>query len=431
MRGREFIMKDAYSFDQDEAGAESSYQAMYQAYQRIFARCGLDFAVVEADSGAIGGSYSHEFMVLADTGEDALAACTGCGYAANLEKAELKGYPVEEAPSGPIREVHTPDCKDVPALAKFMGVPQSAIVKSMLFSFGSGEGRGHVLVLIPGHRTINLVKLKNALGGEEPALADPAEAERLTGVPKGFVTPVGTPFKTLADQAVPKMASGVVGAGKKDYHLAGAKPGIDFPIGAVADLAEVEAGDPCPRCGAPLLIRRGIEVGHVFKLGTKYSQAMGATYAKADGSEAPVVMGCYGIGLGRTLAAAIEQGHDADGIVWPMALAPFQAILLPLEAQLPEVAEAAERLFGELLGLGIETLLDDRDLRPGPKFKDADLIGIPIKVIISRKGLAKGEVEVKNRKTRETALVPLAEASAHVAALAASGLCPEGTGPSR
>jgi prolyl-tRNA synthetase len=401
MRGREFIMKDAYSFDVDEKAADVSYRDMYKAYENIFRRCGLDFAVVEADSGAIGGSYSHEFMVLADTGEDALAICQNCGYAANLQKAELKSYQVDEAEPGPLTKVLTPDCRDVPALARFLKVPESAIAKSMLFTANGQEGPYHVLALIPGHRAINPVKLKNALGGDEAFLADPQTAEAVTGMPKGFVTPVGSKVRIIADLAVPKMTACVVGAGERDYHYTGARPGVDFKIDQVADLAEMVAGDQCPKCQAPIVVKRGIEVGHVFKLGTKYSEAMGANFAKADGSEAPIVMGCYGIGLGRTLAAAIEQGHDKDGIVWPMALAPFQAVILPLEVQSPEVREAAERLLKELTRLGVETLLDDRDLRPGPKFKDADLFGIPIKITVSRKGLLKGEVEIKNRQSRE------------------------------
>ena len=414
MRGREFIMKDAYSFDVDEAGAQASYNDMYQAYENIFRRCGLQFAVVEADSGTIGGSYSHEFMVLAETGEDALAICPNCGYAANLQKAELKTYPVGEAPEGPLTKVLTPDCLDVPTLARFLKVPQSAIVKSMLFTANGDDGPYHVLALVPGHRTINPVKLKNALGGDEAYLTDPQTAEEVTGMTKGFVTPIGAKVKIIADRAVPKMRTGVVGAGERDYHFTGARPGVDYKIDGVEDLAEMVAGDSCPRCETPIIVKRGIEVGHVFKLGVKYSEPMGANFAKADGTEAPIVMGCYGIGLGRTLAAAIEQGQDKDGIIWPMALAPYQAVMLPLEVQNPEVASAAEKLFKDLTDLGVETLLDDRDLRPGPKFKDADLIGIPIKVTISRKGLSSGQVEIKLRSTRELRTIPLEGAAKEV-----------------
>jgi prolyl-tRNA synthetase len=428
MRGREFIMKDAYSFDVDEEAAEASYRDMYRAYENIFTACGLDYAVVEADGGSIGGSFSHEFMVLAQTGEDALVACPACGYAANLEKAELRGYPVEEAPEGPLTRVHTPACHDVPTLARHMGVPESAIVKSMLFTADGPDGPRHVLALIPGHRVINPVKLKNALGGYEAHLTDPETAEAVTGVPKGFVTPIGAKTRIIADRAVPDMKTSVVGAGEVDWHYSGARPGVDYRIDEVFDLAEAAAGDPCPRCGEPIVLKRGIEVGHVFKLGTKYSKAMGANYAKADGSEAPIVMGCYGIGLGRTLAAAIEQGHDADGIVWPMALAPFECVLLPLEVQSPEVAPVAEKLFDELTSLGVETLLDDRDLRPGPKFKDADLFGIPIKVTISRKSLARGQVEIKSRRTREVVLRSPGDAAAEIVRLKDEELARSGTG---
>ena len=414
MRGREFIMKDAYSFDADEAGADRSYRDMYEAYERIFERCGLSFAVVEADSGTIGGSYSHEFMVLADTGEDGLAICPGCGYAANLQKAELREYPVEEAPEGPLARVETPGCRDVPALAKFLGVPESAIIKSMLFTVIGPEGSSYVLALVPGHRAVNPVKLQAALGADEVFLTDPETAEKVTGVTKGFVTPVGAKGKIVADAMVERMRSGVVGAGERDWHLTGARPGVDFKIDLVRDLAEAVAGDACPRCSVPMDVRRGIEVGHVFKLGVKYSQPMGANYAKADGTEAPIVMGCYGIGLGRTLAAAIEQSHDKDGIIWPMALAPFEAAILPLEVQSPEVAKAAEALFDELTELGVETLMDDRDLRPGPKFKDADLIGVPLRATISKKGLANGQVEIKIRGTREAAAIPLQGAAKEI-----------------
>ncbi|MDR1546706.1 MAG: proline--tRNA ligase [Deltaproteobacteria bacterium] len=415
MRGREFIMKDAYSFDVDDEAANRSYQDMRQAYVNVFSACGLRFAAVEADSGAIGGSSSHEYMVLADSGEDALAHCEKCAYAANLEKAELRTYPIEEAPAGPLTRVHTPGCRHVPQLAAFMGAPESSIVKSMLFLL---DGEDPLLALIPGHREINLVKLKNAVGGREPSLADPETAERLLGVPMGFVTPLKAPgIKILADLGVTRMTSGVVGAGEKDWHVSGAKPGVDFRIDGSADLAEVRAGDPCPRCGEPLSVRRGIEVGHVFKLGAKYSEALGAKYAKADGTEAPIVMGCYGIGVGRTLAAAVEQSHDDDGIIWPMALAPFQATLLPLQVNDPAVMDASERLFAELVDLGVETLLDDRDARPGLKFKDADLQGLPLRLTVSQKSLAAGQAELKRRGDRVTTMLPLTEAAQAIAAL--------------
>jgi prolyl-tRNA synthetase len=405
MRGREFIMKDAYSFDADDAGAESSYQDMRQAYVNIFRNCGLQFAVVEADSGSIGGSFSHEFMVLAESGEDALAFCSECGYAANLEKARLAGYPGFEAPETQgMTRTHTPGCRHVPQLAAFLGTEQGHIIKSMLFLTEEGEP---VLALIPGHREINPVKLKNALGGSAPTLASPGEAEMIMGVPMGFVTPVGAGVRIIADLGVGRLNSGVVGAGEADYHHVGAKPGRDFRVDSYADLAEVVEGDPCPNCRGALVIKRGVEVGHIFKLGLKYSEAMGARYAKADGTEAPIVMGCYGIGLGRTVAASVEQNHDKDGIVWPAALAPFQVALLPLQMGDDEVRSKALALFDELVDLGVETLCDDRDVRPGLKFKDADLLGLPVRVTVSEKSLKDGRVEIKTRRSKELSMVPL------------------------
>jgi prolyl-tRNA synthetase len=418
-------MKDAYSFDADDEAADASYRDMYQAYGNIFKNCGLRFAVVEADSGAIGGSFSHEFMVLADSGEDALAFCPSCSYAANLEKAELKDYPISDADEGALAKVSTPGCRHVPQLAAFLGLPESAIIKSMLFL---GQDSGPVLALIPGHREINLVKLRNALGGSEAALASPEEAERIMGVPMGFVTPIGAKarkVRVVADLGVGRMRGGVVGAGEADYHDAGAKPGRDFEVDSFHDLAEVAEGDPCPRCGSPMAIKRGIEVGHVFKLGTKYSKALGAAYAASDGLEKPIVMGCYGIGLGRTVAASIEQNHDRDGIIWPMALAPFQVALLPLQVQSAEVMSAAEALYGELTSLGVETLLDDRDERPGLKFKDADLLGLPLRVTISEKSLAQGQAELKDRRSREVSMLPLGTAAGTLRGACLAALAPE------
>ncbi|MDR0354377.1 MAG: proline--tRNA ligase [Deltaproteobacteria bacterium] len=419
MRGREFIMKDAYSFDADEASADVSYRDMYQAYVNIFHNCGLNFAVVEADSGAIGGSYSHEFMVLADTGEDALAFCESCSYAANLEKAELRDYPVFQAAETELTKVRTPGCRHVPQLAAFLKTEEAGIIKSMLFM---ADDVSPVLVLIPGDRAISLVKLKNFLDGAAPALASPEVAEKIMGVPMGFVTPVGAKVRIVADEGVKRMNAGVVGAGEADYHYTGAKPGRDFDVDAYADLAEVKEADPCPRCGKPLHVRRGIEVGHVFKLGLKYSKAMGALFAKPDGTEAPVVMGCYGIGVGRTVAASIEQNHDSDGIIWPMALAPFHVALLPLQLQNEAVAQATERLYDQLASLGVETLLDDRNERPGLKFKDADLLGLPLRVAVSEKSLAKGQVELKDRRSREVTMLDLETAASALADMVKNSL---------
>ena len=428
MRGREFTMKDAYSFDADEAGAERSYREMYQAYERVFRGCGLEFAVVEADSGAIGGSYSHEFMVLAATGEDGLVFCR-CGFAANQEKAELASYATEapENPAPPLLETPTPGCRHVPELAAFLGAPPGRIIKSLLFE----TGQGPVMALIPGDREINPIKLKNAFGGLEPRLLSPEEAERLTGAPMGFVGPTKAGGATVAaDHGVGRLKNGVIGAGRLDSHFLHAEVGRDFAVDRWLDLALAAAGDPCPRCGRPLEAKRGIEVGHVFKLGVKYSRALGAVYARPDGGEAPLVMGCYGIGIGRTLAAAIEQNHDRDGIVWPVPLAPYEAAVLPLQVQSEKVAAAAERLFQELLEQTVETALDDRDERPGLKFKDADLIGYPFRVTVSEKSLATGQVELKTRGSgREVTMLPLAEAAAAVRRLRDEALKAAAPGP--
>ncbi|MCL2029474.1 MAG: proline--tRNA ligase [Deltaproteobacteria bacterium] len=409
MRGREFIMKDGYSFDVDETAADLSYRAMHEAYTRIFQSCGLKFAVVEADSGAIGGSYSHEFMVLAETGENGLVFCQ-CGYAANQEKAELASYATEapEDPAPPMRETPTPGCRQAAEVAAFLGLPLGRIIKCLAFETGEGP----ILALIPGDREINPVKLKNALGGSEPRLLTPEEAEGLTGAPMGFVGPYGARLKVVADHGLRRLGNGVIGAGRADFHYLHAELERDFTVNQWLDLALAEAGDPCPRCGAPLSVKRGIEVGHIFKLGLKYSEALQAAYARPDGGDGLLFMGCYGIGIGRTLAAAIEQNHDRDGIIWPVALAPYEAVVLPLQVQNEKVAAAAEKLFQELMDLGVETVLDDRDERPGLKFKDADLIGYPFRLTVSEKTISADEAELKLRGTREVTRLPLSAAAA-------------------
>ena len=424
MRGREFVMKDAYSFDADSESTDISYQTMYDAYNQIFTNCGLKFAVVEADSGAIGGSHSHEFMVLAETGEDGLVFCE-CGFASNQEKAASGNYETFPAadPNLPMEKIPTPGCRQVPELAEFLKIPLGRIIKSMAFSTGEGPK----LVLIPGDREINLIKLKNAFGGVEPRLLTPEEAEALTKVPMGYLGPISLPegaMEIVADLGVQRLGSGVVGAGEADLHYQHAQVDRDFKVNRWLDLGVATAFDPCPRCGQKLSSKRGIEVGHVFKLGTKYSQAMGATFTGTDGQEYPLVMGCYGIGIGRTVAAAIEQSHDHDGIIWPMPLAPYEVALLPLQVQKPHVLEAAEKLFGELMDLGVETVLDDRDERPGMKFKDADLIGYPLRVTISEKSLKENQVELKYRATRQVEMVSINDAATILKQLRDEGLNP-------
>jgi prolyl-tRNA synthetase len=398
MRGREFIMKDAYSFDADEAGAKESYRKMYEAYMAVFTRCGLTFRPVEADTGIIGGTSSHEFMVLADTGEEGIAVCDACEYAANVERAELQEH-AHKAPPETLREkrrVPTPGKKTVEDVTAFLKMPATQLVKTLLYR---ADGKT-VAVLVRGDHDVNEVKLKKALGTTELTMADPAAVEKVTGAPVGFAGPIGLPGVTLiADLAVKSLANVVVGGNAADTHWADANPGRDFTPERYADLRNAMAGDACPHCAKPLRIVRGIEVGHVFMLGTKYSEKMKATYLDQQGQEKVIVMGCYGIGVGRSAAAAIEQNHDAKGIIWPAPIAPFHVHLLPLGDKLGKVLATAQSLESELEKAGIEVLVDDRDERPGVKFNDADLIGCPYQVVIGEKNLAQGQVELKERRT--------------------------------
>ena len=399
MRGREFIMKDAYSFDVDEEGLDRSYRLMYETYERIFTRCGLRFRAVLADTGAIGGSESHEFMVLAETGEDLIATCPSCGYAANLEMAEVKTeyqYPDEE--EKPLEKVSTPGVKRVEEVAAFLGVPPSKLVKTLLY-LADGEP---VAVLIRGDHEANESKLRRVLGVQTLELADAETVERLTNAPVGFAGPVGlSDVRILADQALQGLKNFVSGANEDEAHYVNVNFPRDFQIDAFYDLRNVVEGDPCPRCGTPLTLTRGIEVGHVFKLGTKYSQAMKATFLDEKGKQRPLVMGCYGIGVSRTMAAAIEQHHDEHGIIWPVPLAPFHVALLTLSVKDASLMEASERLYQALLDQGVEVLWDEREERPGVKFKDADLIGLPWQVIVGKLFQKKGRVEVKDRARGE------------------------------
>ena len=405
IRGREFIMKDAYSFDADEAGAEACYRRMYDAYNRIFSRCGLSFKVVEADSGPIGGSFSHEFMVLADTGEDLLASCTACDYAANLEKAEVAPEPgAPEPPVGDAPEaVPTPNVRTVEEVAAFLKVTPADIVKTLIYETEEGP----VAVLIRGDHEVNEVKVKNRLGVTDLILAGLIRVQELTGAEVGFAGPVGLKLPIYADQAVVRMNAMITGANRDNYHLKQVNPGRDVKINAVADLRSVTAQDPCPRCGGELTLLHGIEVGHIFKLGLKYSKALKATYLDADGKEQYLYMGCYGIGVSRIVAAAIEQGHDANGIIFPVALAPFQVGLIPIALNDAAVRECVEGLHADLEAAGIEVLLDDRDERPGVKFKDCDLLGLPFRVVVGAKALAQGAAEVRHRRAPDNLMVPL------------------------
>ncbi len=406
MRGREFFMKDAYSFDADEEGAKESYRKMYEAYCRIFHRMGLDFRAVEADTGNIGGSSSHEFMVIADSGEDAIVSCASCSYGANVEKAECP-VPAEgtvgSRDAGPARKVETPDKRTIEEVSGFLGIAPEALIKTLLFETSDGN----VAVLVSGDHEINEIKVKNFLGAEWVRLAEEPTVRAITGAPSGFAGPVGLAVRTIADHSVRSIASGATGANDKDAHLVDVVPGRDFTPEAYADLRMVREGDPCPRCGAELRVSRGIEVGHVFRLGTKYSEKLHAVCLDADGREQVIAMGCYGIGVGRTAAAAIEQHHDDDGMVWPISIAPFEVTIIPVNVKNADVAAAAEALAAALDAKGVEVLLDDREERPGIKFKDADLVGIPVRVTLGEKNVSAGFGELRDRKTGETVRVEL------------------------
>ncbi len=404
MRGREFIMKDAYSFDKNEDGANVSYKGMYDAYCRIFERLGLKFRAVEADTGSIGGNYSHEFMVLADTGEDTIAACMACEYGANLEKAEavLSGA-VKPAVCPASQQTATPGVHTVEEVAAFLNLPASQIVKTLLFEV---DGKP-VAALVRGDRELNEVKLKNALDAQDVALATPEQVKAWTNAPVGFAGPVGLKVSAmLADRELAQGTDYVVGANAADAHLIHVDLDRDACGIRYADLRSVTAGDPCPKCGTALTLTRGIEVGHVFKLGFKYSESMRATFLDEQGKEQTLYMGCYGIGVSRIVAACIEQNHDANGIAFPPAVAPFEVAVLCLDVKGDPLAKA-EEIYSSLIAQGIDTLLDDRDERPGSKFKDADLTGTPMQIVIGGKGLGRGVVEVKNRRTGEKAELPV------------------------
>jgi prolyl-tRNA synthetase len=397
MRSREFIMKDGYSFDVDESGAEKSYLAMFDAYENIFRRCGLRFRPVEADTGEIGGKFSHEFMVLADTGEDTIISCDTCGYAANLERAEVGGDTVVgQNRKGAYKKVHTPDKKRVEDVAQFLGVPPHKLVKTMLFA----TDRGTIGVLVAGDREINPTKVKNVLSLKYVELADEETIEKVTGGPLGFSGPVGLSIPLFADKDVATLEDFVVGGNERDVHIVDVNTG-DFTVEGYHDVKVASVGDTCPRCPGHLTSTRGIEVGHIFKLGTKYSAAMNATFLDQESQDRLMVMGCYGIGVGRTVAAAIEQNHDENGISLPFAIAPFEVEVLPLNTSHSESMDIANTLYKALVDKGIDTVLDDREERPGVKFKDGDLIGVPFRVTVGERGLKEGNVEIKLRTVKE------------------------------
>ena len=423
MRSKEFMMKDAYSFDVSMEAADASYKAMYDAYVRIFARCGLKAYPVEADTGDIGGKFSHEFHVLADAGEDGIAFCPGCGYAANLEKAERKVAAAAGGPCPAYEKVHTPNAKTIEQVSAFMGVPGSAFVKSLIYA---ADGKP-VMVCVPGDRDVNEVKLKHFLDAKTLELADYETVLKASGANAGSVGPVKpaqADLRIVADQALKGATGRIVGANTDDYHLKNVDLARDTTIAEAdyADLVIAQAGDICPRCGKPMDLKRGIEVGHVFKLGTKYTDAFRAVYKNDQLQENVMVMGCYGIGVSRTVQAVIEQSHDKDGIIWPASVAPFQAVIDLLDPADEAVAKVAFDLEAALEAAGVDVLVDDRADRPGVKFKDADLIGFPVRVVVGAKGLANGGVELKRRDQDKSQMriVPVADAVAAIRELLAS-----------
>ncbi|ABB13810.1 proline--tRNA ligase [Carboxydothermus hydrogenoformans] len=400
MRGREFIMKDLYSFDRDEEGLEISYRKMYEAYTNVFTRCGLKFRAVEADAGAIGGSTTHEFMVLANSGEAVVVYCPddNCGYAANLEKAETKFTPEVIGTPAEIQKVATPNVKTVDEVAEFLKVEKKQILKSVLFKADDG----YVLAVVRGDREVNEVKVKNQVDCLVLELASPQEVEEVLGAEYGSIGPVGVNIPVIADLEVKHVLNAVTGANETGYHLTGVNPERDFsPAVKYADIRLVEEGEPCPKCGKALVFARGIEVGQIFKLKDKYSRKMGAFYLDENGQQKPIIMGCYGIGVTRTMAAAVEQNHDEDGIIWPAAIAPFEVIVVPVSNKDEQQMKMAEEVYNLLLNAGFEVVIDDRDERPGVKFKDADLIGIPLRITVGKRTVSEGVYEVKIRRTRE------------------------------
>ena len=410
MRGREFIMKDAYSFHASLESLDEAYRGMEHAYRRVFDRCRLSYTAVEADTGNIGGSESHEFMVLADTGEDAVVACS-CGYGANLEKATAGAIPAAPPWPGKVpgkpEAVPTPGASSVADVAALLKLAPANFIKTMIVE----TDKEFAVALVRGDDEVNEVKLKNVLDAGHLQLASEAKIEQVTGGAMGFSGPVGlSGLRVVADPEVMRMKVAATGANRADTHLVGVVPGRDFKPDAVAAIRQARAGDPCPRCGSPLDLKRGIEVGHIFKLADKYSKPMQCNFLDEKGEAHPMSMGCYGLGIGRTVAAAVEQNHDESGIIWPLPLAPFEVVLLALNPDVPAVREAAEKLYGELRATGCEVFYDDRDERPGVKFNDADLVGFPLRVVVGKKGVELGQLELSLRRDKVKVPVPLGEA---------------------
>ncbi len=405
MRGREFIMKDAYTFDRDEEGLDVSYKGMYDAYVRIFTRCGLTFRPVEADSGAIGGSGSHEFMAIADSGEAEIVYCNKCSYAANVEKAELHVMTADKEDLLPPKEVATPNCKTISDVCAYLKLPVKKSVKAVAFSCE----RGLILCFVRGDHEVNEIKVANTIGVNELEMAEDSMLESV-GTTGGYMGPVGIDSNKaiiIVDSSVMQMHNFCCGANKEGFHLLNVNPERDFVPTYVSDIRMIQEGDPCPHCGEAVRKARGIEVGQVFKLFAKYSEPMHAFYLDENGKERPMFMGCYGIGVSRTMAASVEQNNDKDGMIWPAAIAPFEVLIVPVNIKDKSLAAKAEEIYGQLQQAGIETAYDDRDERPGVKFKDADLIGYPLRVVVGLKTVNENKLEIKIRKSGEIRMLSL------------------------
>ena len=413
MRSREFIMKDMYSFDKDVEGMNVSYKKMYDAYTNVFNRCGLEFRPVEADNGAIGGGHSHEFTVLAEAGESNIAYCSECDYAASDEKAELKVIASAEEEMKELEKVSTPDAHTIEKVAEYLNLPLDKTIKAVAFQTDTNE---LVLAFVRGDHEVNDVKVINLIEGAiELRMAD-EEAITAAGGVAGFMSPIGIKegTKIVVDATVMGMYNACAGANEKDFHFINVNPKRDFKDVIVADIRMIKEGDACPHCGAPVKMTRGIEAGQVFTLGTKYSESLHATFLDENGKEKPLQMGCYGIGVGRTMAAAVEQNNDADGIIWPRSIAPYEAIVVPVNAKNEDQMAVAEEIYQGLLAQGVDAIIDDREERAGVKFKDADLIGYPMRITVSPKALEEGSVEVKIRRSGEVKMVEKANAISEI-----------------
>lgn len=399
LRSKEFLMKDAYSFDTDEESLNKSYQKMYDTYCRIFERCKLDYVAVEADSGAMGGDVSHEFMVLNENGEDVIVKCKSCDYSANREKAESSPLESSDDDVSPdeLKEVSTPNMMTIKEVSDFLGIESKKMVKTLIYTY---ENK-HVAVLVRGDHDVNEAKLLKVLSCDEITLADEDTVTTLTNAPVGFAGPIGLKTQIIADQAVTVLKNCVVGGNKADTHIMNANPGKDFKIDRSADIRFVTENDRCPKCNNEINISNGIELGHVFKLGTRYSDSLGAKFLDRNGKERSIIMGSYGIGVNRILAATIEKSHDSNGIIWPLPLAPYEVLIVPINFKDEIIMDTATKIYDELCDAGIDTLLDDRDQRPGFKFKDADLIGIPIRITVGKRLKETGELEIKLRSKDE------------------------------